>query len=726
MTAASKNTILKQLIMQAVQDVCTPDDIIRSLNQSGTHPTYSDLVRTLAELVDAGCLMRARSNRYGRPEAFNCLIGTYCATGRGYAFVDPADGSEDIFIPPHREKDAWHGDQVLVHLQAPTTPRRGKPGKRGKPNPPQNKHHRREGEVLRILTESRDDLTGCIVMRGKMTMFRDDSGKLPEIVVSKKHIGEAHPGDRVALKVLFRGNEKYLPQGVVTQVFGSGLTRDAAVAAILYENNISIPFSPEAMQQAENIPLFVKESDWAGRLDLRSQKLFTIDGDTAKDFDDAVSLEMLPNGHYRLGVHIADVSHYVTEGSPLDQEAFQRGTSVYYADQVIPMLPLPLSNGICSLNPGVNRLAFSAFIELGADGTRYSSDFHRSVVCSYARLTYSQVNRILSGDTKERNLRQDLAPILDDMNALAKILHARRMQRGSLELNIPEAVVLCDRYGKPDCVEKRERGEAENLIEECMLAANEAVAETLYRHNMSAVYRVHESPDIEKLRAFARQARLFGYRLRERDLNDTHQLQNIIDAAAADPEQQALPTMLLRSLARARYSPDCLGHYGLAAKYYLHFTAPIRRYPDLVVHRMLTRMLAGEQQSREWNTLCEQAALQSTEREMAADTAERDIEKLYMAEYMSQYIGHTFDGYISNITNFGVYVQLDNLIEGMVRVDTMHNDWFEYDPERLTLFGKHTGQNYHLGMRVNVTLVNASNITGMIDFIFTPNEDSVG
>ena len=525
MTAECKDTVLKQLIIEAAQGVCTQDDIIRALDGRGAHPKHSDLVRVLAELVDEGSLMRARSNRYGRPEAFGCLAGTYCATGRGYAFVRPESGKgEDIFIPPHRGKDAWHGDRVLVRVRQDA--HRG--GQSDKPN-------RCEGEVLRILSQTRDDVTGCIVMRGKMTMFRDDSGKLPEIVISKKHIGDAHPGDRVAVKVLFRGNEKFLPQGVVTRVFGSGLTRDAAAAAILYEHDISAPFPQDAMEQAEHIPLFVQEKDWVGRLDLRSQKLFTIDGDTAKDFDDAVSLETLPNGHYRLGVHIADVSYYVTPDSPLDKEAFKRGTSVYYADQVIPMLPLPLSNGICSLNPGVNRLAFSAFIELGKDGTRYSADFHRSVICSYARLTYAQVNRMLAGDWKERNLRQDIAPVLDEMNALAKTLHDRRMQRGALELNIPEPVILCDRNGDPTGVEKRGRGDAERLIEEFMLIANEAVAEALFRHQMPAVYRVHEDPDLDKLRAFATQARLFGYRLREKDLTDTHQLQRILDQTAGNP-----------------------------------------------------------------------------------------------------------------------------------------------------------------------------------------------
>lgn len=726
MTAAKKDTVLRELIIETAQTVCTPDDIIHTLDKHGIHAKHSEIVRVLAELVDEGYLMRARSNRYGKPEAFGCLAGIFCATGRGYAFVRPESGDgPDIFIPPHRGKDAWHGDRVLIRVrQDNPSPRRSKGHE--KENQPDSKPNRQEGEVLRILNQTRDDITGCIVMRGKMTMFRDDSGKLPEIVVSKKHIGDAHPGDRVALKVLFRGNEKYLPQGVVTQVFGSGLTRKAAAEAILYEHDIPVPFAQDAIEQAERIPLFVQEKDWQNRLDLRSQKLFTIDGDSAKDFDDAVSLETLPNGHYRLGVHIADVSHYVTEGSPLDREAYRRGTSVYYADQVIPMLPLTLSNGICSLNPGVNRLAFSVFIEIGKDGKRYSVDFHRSVICSYARLTYRQVNKILSGDWQERNLRQDLAPILDEMNVLAKELHASRMRRGALELNIPEAVILCDRDGNAAGVEKRSRGEAESLIEEFMLVANEAVAEALYRYQMPAIYRVHEDPDLEKLRIFASQARLFGYRLREKDLTDTHQLQHILDQTADQPEQQALPSLLLRSLARARYAPNCLGHYGLAANYYLHFTSPIRRYPDLVVHRMLTRMLAGEQGSKELTEFCEEASAQSTAREQAAAEAEREIEKLYMAEYMSSFIGHTFDGYISSITSFGVYVQLDNMIEGMVRLDTMQNDWFEFDPDRLTLFGKHTGQNYHLGMRVNVTLVNASNTSGLIDFIFTPDEHTAG
>lgn len=701
MNPKNHDTIIKDLIIKTVQAACTPDEIIRMLNKHGISIKRSDLMPILEILTEQGCLMRTRNGRYGSPEAFHCLTGIYCATSHGYGFVRPDSGGDDIFIPPHCYKCAWHGDRVLVHLTEPAKNF--------------NKQNRREGEVIRILSETCDERTGCILQRGKITVFRDSTGKLPDIAVSKRHLNNAHAGDRVALKVLSHGDERYLPQGTVIQVFGSGTSRDAAASAVLYEHGIQPPFPTEVMEQAEQIPSIVQQADCAGRLDLRSQILFTIDGDTAKDFDDAVSLEVLPNGHYQLGVHIADVSYYVTPDSPLDQEAFRRGTSVYYADQVIPMLPLPLSNGICSLNPNVDRLAFSVLLELDSNGTRYSASFHHSVIRSHARLTYHQVNHMLAG-----GLDSELAPVLSQMNELAKALHDKRMQRGALELDIPEAVILCDENGSVSGVEKRTRGDAERLIEEFMLAANEAVAETLFRHQIPAVYRVHDDPDLEKLRAFAAQAHLFGYQLREKDLKDTHQLQHVIDQSAGNPEQQALPALLLRSLARARYAPVCSGHYGLAAKYYLHFTSPIRRYPDLIVHRMLTHMLSGGQSNRKLSDLCEQAALQSTEREQAAADAEREIEKLYMADYMSRFIGQKFHGYISSITSFGIYVQLDNMIEGMVRLDTMRNDWFEYNPDRMMLSGRYTGQTYRLGMPVTVRLVSASCTTGMIDFIFTP------
>lgn len=717
MSIEPKESLFQQTILDLTREPQTPEQLARQMAKRGIRISHRDLTQALSALVDSGQLMRAKSNRYAHPGHFNCLLGTFCGTGRNFSFVTPDGGGEDYFIPPHRDGGAWNGDRVMIHLLDRPSFKRGHSAEQS---------GRKEAEVFRVLSECRDELTGCLVLRGKTMLFRADNGKYPDIVISKKNLDYAHPGDRVSVRIIFRGSDKYLPQGAVIKVFGAGVTMDSAIASILHENDVPDSFPPEVAAEAEKLPTAVSEQDRAGRLDLRSTKLFTIDGDTAKDFDDAVSLETLPNGHYRLGVHIADVSYYVRPGSALDEEAFRRGMSVYYPGHVVPMLPFPLSNGICSLNPGVNRLAFSTFVEIGADGKHYTVEFHRSVICSHARLTYREVNAILSGDEASRSARHDLVPILEQMNDLAHILHEQRVTRGALELNIPECEILCDERGNVTGVEKRTRGEGERLIEEFMLVTNEAVAVHLHRCNMQTVYRVHESPDPQKLRQFARQARLFGYRLRESELTDTHALQAVLDQAEGKEYQQALPSMLLRAMARARYSPDNLGHYGLAAQFYLHFTSPIRRYPDLVVHRMLTKQLAGQQSSSEDREFCSQAALQASEREIASDTAERDIDKLYQAEYMSQFIGHDFSGYVSGVTNFGIFVCLDNLIEGLVRLDTIENEWFEYDPEHMTLTGKHNGKRYYLGLPVRITVVNASSTTGQIDFIFPPDEGTVG
>ena len=702
---------LEQAILELTDEPQTPDQLLRQLSKHGIKSNRREIQDALSSLVERAQLMRAKGSRYAKPEHFGCFLGTFCGTGRSYSFVAPDAGGEDIFIPPHRDGGAWNGDRVLAHYLEKPVHRRGARGR---------DVQRREAEVYRILEEKHEELVGSLALRGKMVVFRADNGKYPDIVIGKKHLHDAKPGDHVAVQVVFRGGDKYLPQGVVTRVFGAADSMDASIAAVLHENDIVDQFPAEVLAEADRIGQTVTDADCSGRLDLRGLTLFTIDGDSAKDFDDAVSLEPQSDGTFRVGVHIADVSYYVRPGTQLNAEAFRRGTSVYYPGHVVPMLPFALSNGICSLNPDVDRLAFSVFVDLTADGARRAVSFHRSVIRSSARLTYNQVNLALSDQPNQ--VPAVLIPTLKQMNRMAYVLHDLRLARGALELNIPECEIECDESGKVSAVSHRDRGDAEHLIEEFMLLANEAVAEHLFKQSSACVYRVHESPDPVKLQEFARQARLFGFRLRDSELNDTTALQEVLRQSEGKDYQIALSTMLLRAMARARYAPDNLGHYGLAAKYYLHFTSPIRRYPDLVVHRMLAQQLAGQQSTKDDRTFCAEASIQSSDREVAADNAERQINKLYQALYLQQFIGEEFPGYVSGVTNFGIFVCLDNLIEGLVRLDSMPNDWFEYDPDRMILVGKRTGQRYYLGRRVRISVANASPTSGQIDFLLVPDE----
>ena len=415
-------------------------------------------------------------------------------------------------------------------------------------------------------------------------------------------------------------------------------------------------------------------------------------------------------------MHIADVSHYVTPGSPLDQEAYRRGTSVYYPGHVVPMLPFALSHGICSLNPDVDRLTFSALMEVDKDGRRYGAKFAKSVIRSKARMTYNKVNRILAGDQTLREEYAYLIQTAEKMNDLAHALYKRRIERGALELDIPEAQIRVDENGQPVAIQFRDRGESEKLIEEFMLQANEAVAEYMCKRGQPTVYRVHENPDPEKLRVFAQFARPFGYRIDPSKPEDTFQFQTVLRGAKNDPRQRILPTLLLRSLARARYADECIGHYGLKAKFYLHFTSPIRRYPDLVAHRMLQKSLTGEAFTAADENWCEDAASQSTTREQAADNCERDIDKLYIAAYMKQFIGEEFDAEISGVQAFGVFAALENGCEGLIRIELLTGDYYQYDEQHMALTGRHTGKRFTIGTPIRVKLIAASEVTGQIDF----------
>ena len=659
-----------------------------------------NLAAALDRMTRAGLLVRSKKNKYGRAEDFGCVRGTFLATERAFAFVSPENGGDDVFIPPRADGGAWQGDHVLIRLS--DTPR---------------DKNRPEGAVVRVLERAKKDITGTLRKRGRAFFLEPDSGKFPVIEIAKNRQAGGQPGDKAAVRVVFWGDaaKRLPPQGVVTALLGESGSMDAAIAAILHENAVFDAFPNDALSQADACGDTVDPAEAARRVDLRDKTIFTIDGDDAKDFDDAVSLEPLENGHVLLGVHIADVSHYVTPGSPLDDEAWKRGTSVYFPGHVVPMLPVALSNGLCSLNPDVDRLTFSAFMELDRDGRRHKANFAKTIIRSKARMTYNKVNAILAGDEGLRAQYAALVPTFEQLNDLTHTLRRRRMERGALDLDIPEAEVVMQDGQAVDVI-ARPRGDAEKLIEECMLLANEAVAEYMDKRDDPTVYRVHENPDPEKLRAFASFAKQFGYRVDAGKPQDTAQLQAVLNGAKDKPDQRILPTMLLRSLARARYDAECIGHYGLQAKFYLHFTSPIRRYPDLVAHRMLFKALTAQSFTNADHVFCAEAAVQSTLREQAADNCERDVTKLYLADYMSRFLGEEFDGVVAGVTSFGVFIELPNTVEGLVRIEELPGSGWEFDATRMTLTAR-SGQRITFGTPMRVRLVAASNITGQIDFV---------
>ena len=693
-------TELESRLLTLLTQPMRVDDIRRALPEA----PKQELKEALDRLLTEGRVMKNKKNRYAVSTHYGCVTGTFLATERAFAFVAPdtdEDGAkpDDLFIPPGANGGAWHGDRVLVKISER-----------------KNGRGRREGAVIRILQRADRELTGALVQRGNAYFVQPTSKKYPEIAIDRHHLGDAQPGDRVAVSISHYGDEKFLPQGVVEADLGEDGTMEVAIAGILHENGVYDVFPDDVLQAADAMPQEVDPSALDGRLDLRDKLIFTIDGDDAKDFDDAVSLEVLENGHYLLGVHIADVSHYVTPGAPLDLEAFRRGTSVYYPGHVVPMLPFALSHGICSLNPHVDRLTFSALMEVDKDGRRYKARFAKSVIRSGARMTYNKVNKILAGDKALREEYGFLVETAERMNNLAHAMYKRRIERGALELDIPEAEIIVDADGRPTDIGWRARGESEHLIEEFMLAANEAVAEYMCKRELPTVYRVHENPDPDKLRVFAAFARPLGYRIDPSKPEDTFQFQTVLRGAKNDPKQRILPTLLLRSLARARYADECIGHYGLKAKFYLHFTSPIRRYPDLVAHRMLQKALTGEEFTAGDEITCKEAASQSTTREQAADECERGIDKLYIAAYMKRFVGEEFDAEVSGVQSFGVFVALENGCEGLIRVELLAGDRYEYDEQRMTMVGRRTGKRFTIGTPIRVKLLAASEVTGQIDF----------
>lgn len=667
----------------------------------------------LSELEEYGEIIQSKKGRYVAAEKTeDKVVGKLSCSARGFfAFLIPDDDTEDIYINGNDLKDAYDGDRVIVRL-----------------NNQKTYSGKREGCVVKILKRGNTTLTGVVEKekKGYFYILCDNKKKYFKIRVKPENMLGAVIGERVVAEITEYDSDGKV-YGIVTKNMGDAKALLGNVEAIIYSHGICEKFDDAVLSETENMPSRVYKRDMADRLDLREKTIFTIDGETARDFDDAVSIEILDNGNYYLGVHIADVTHYVTEGSATDRAAFERATSVYLADRVIPMLPEKLSNGICSLNPRVNRLTLSVFMEIDKSGTTVRHKLCKSVIRSAERMTYNAVTALLDGTNEKLNKRYDyIIPDLKIMAELAEILRKKRMERGSIDFNFAESKVIVNDIGEPVDIVKVKREVSHRLIEEFMLAANETVAEYAFWAELPFVYRIHEVPDGEKIDAFNRFIFNFGVRIKGRyddgDLLHPKALQQVLEKVRGTPEEYMISTYLLRSLMKAKYSPENKGHFGLAAKYYTHFTSPIRRYPDLAIHRILKNFIDGKLNNSKIAALegfVSETALNSTEKQTEADNCERDVDDLMKTVYMSQFIGDSFCGVVSSVTAFGMFVSLENSVEGLIRVENMSKDYFEYNDTLKRFEGKRTSKVYKVGDSVEVVLVRTDLMTRQIDFILS-------
>lgn len=662
-----------------------------------------EFTEELRKLEDEVVVYHSNKDKYMMLENSHLRKGVMRANKKGFGFVEVEGLDDDIYVSQDNMNGAIHDDVVLVEITSKMN------------------IDRIEGRVLKIIERKIQKYIGLMKFdsKGMGHVILDDSKIKLNIQVPKEKSLNAVDGHKVVVEVDKMMNHNGRCEGHVCEIIGHVNDPGVDILSIIYKYNINVDFPDEVKSQVASMPMEVYESDLKGRKDLRDQVIFTIDGDDTKDIDDAISIEKLSNGHYRLGVHIADVSYYVKEGSPLDTEAMDRGTSVYLVDRVIPMLPHELSNGICSLNPNVDRLAMSCVMEFNSEGKQLDYEIFPSVIRSRIQMTYKKVNSVL-----EKNIipegYEDFADDLRTMEELAEILRKAKVKRGYIDFGVEEAKILVDENCVPTDVVLRERGMGENLIEDFMIAANECVATHIYFMNLPFIYRVHEYPKEEKIRSFLGFVSSLGYQVNGniKDVKPTT-MQAILKQLQDKPEYKILSSLLLRSMQKAVYKPENLGHYGLASKCYTHFTSPIRRYPDTTVHRLLrTYLVEGKvdmQTIKKWEEKLVYIAEHSSERERASVDCEREVDDMKMAEYMEKHIGEEYEGMISSITSFGMFVELDNLIEGLVPLRDM-KDFFHFDEERMTLTGEKSHVKYSIGERVVIKVVRASKEEKTIDF----------
>ncbi len=659
----------------------------------------------LKGLEKEGVIIRAKNDRYGLIDNDYLVTGKLDGHEKGFGFLISEDKDrEDIFIPAENMNGAMNGDKVIVNIT------RRKEGDK-----------REEGEVIRILERKNTTIVGTFEDNKSFGFVVPDDHKIGyDIFIPKARTQGAKTNQKVVVEITTWPEARRNPEGKVVEVLGYLSEKGTDILSIIRQFDLPEEFPTQVKRIAQEIDQEVNMEEAKRRVDLRDLNTFTIDGFDAKDIDDAVSIEVKENGNYRLGVHIADVSHYVSVNSILDKEAYNRGNSVYLIDRVIPMLPKELSNGICSLNPNVERLCLSVFMEIDKNGKVIDNEIVEGLMISKQRLVYDDVSDFLENDDKEA--KEKLSKVADDlklMEELAHILYEKRERRGSIDFDFPEAIIILDDKGRPIEIRKEDRRIANRLIEEFMLVCNETVGERFFWNDIPFLYRTHEEPSSEKIANFSKLIHNFGYSLKGQQDIHPKELQLLTKEIKGKKEETLISTLMLRSMKKAIYNSEPGIHFGLAAQYYSHFTAPIRRYSDLIVHRIIKEHINGRFNQKLYTSLekrLPEIADQTSMTERRAEQAEREVEDMKKAQYMTKHIGEEFDGIISSLTNFGMFVQLENTIEGLVHFNNMLDDYYHFDEEKYHIIGERTNKLYKLGDEIRIKVIDANVIRRNIDF----------
>jgi ribonuclease R len=670
--------IKKSIISLVNDDKYIPMTITEICLKLGLENSHG-IMKIMDELIEDLYIIVTKKNRIISPNQAGMFVGKFISHRKGFGFVESDKEDErDLYIPSKDVGDAMHGDRVLAEIVKE-----------------QSGNKRAEGKVVRVIKRTVTQIVGKFKPHEHFAFVVPREKSLrTDVYIQEKYFNGAMEDDMVVVEILQWAKDDKKPEGKIIEVLGNENDRGMEIEAIIREHGLPLEFEQKVLDNANHVAVPIPEEEYERRRDLRDKHIFTMDGADAKDLDDAIQVEMLPNGNFMLGVHIADVTHYVKEKSNLDKEALKRATSVYLVDKVIPMLPKQLSNGVCSLNPDEDKLTLSVFMEINNKGDVVRNTIEETIIRSKARMVYTDVSDILENDDKQ--LKTKYADLVDDFRLaekLAKILMKKREKRGALDFNFPEPYIHLDEKGIPYDIEPYERRIAIKIIEEFMLVTNETVAEYFYWLGIPFVYRIHETPSSSKIEALNKFIHNYDLLIKG-DIEEVHPkaIQKILKSIENKPEERAISSLVLRSLKQAKYSPDCTGHFGLAAKYYCHFTSPIRRYPDLQIHRIIKEFInkqgLNSNRQNKLKDIVLKASEQSSEMERKAEVAERDIDKYYKCLYMENKIGQEFKGFISSVTPYGFYVELPDTVEGLVPIESLKDDYYEYNENTQELIGQ--------------------------------------